>query len=123
MSFKSNRQWDFRVQDILSHAREAQQLVAPHSIESFQQNRTLVLAAERLLEIIGEAARHLPPHVTAQISGIAWEDVVGMRNIIAHDYHTISYALVFTTIQDYIPELIRAIEAALPTLRTQPSSL
>jgi uncharacterized protein with HEPN domain len=68
MSFKSNRQWDFRVQDILSHAREAQQLVA-------------------------------------------------------HDYHTISYALVFTTIQDYIPELIRAIEAALPTLRAQPSSL
>lgn len=120
MSFKSNRRWDFRLQDIVDHAREAIDLTAGHSIESFQVNRTLVLAAERLLEIIGEGARHLPPSIRDQIIGVEWEDVVGMRNIIAHDYHAVSYALVFTTIRDYIPELIRAIETALPDLHEVP---
>jgi uncharacterized protein with HEPN domain len=105
---------------MLAHAREALALTAGHTIDSFHADRKLILAAERLLEIIGEAARHVPPAITAQIPSVIWEDVIGMRNIIAHDYHSVSYALVFTTIRDYIPELVNAIEAAMPTLQEPP---
>lgn len=43
-------------------------------------------AVERQLLVIGEAARRLSESFRNGIPGVPWEAIVGLRNIIAHDY-------------------------------------
>ena len=46
------------------------------------------------LQIIGEAARHLSDEFKETHSEIQWEQIIGMRNIIVHDYFEIDAAVV-----------------------------
>jgi len=43
-------------------------------------------AIERNLQIIGEAANHLPAEVTEAHPEIAWPQICGFRNILVHQY-------------------------------------
>ncbi|MAB81618.1 DUF86 domain-containing protein [Microbacterium sp. UBA3394] len=43
-------------------------------------------AAERNLQIIGEAVVHLPAEVTGAHAEIAWPQIRGFRNILVHQY-------------------------------------
>ena len=54
------RGWVDYLRDILSHAEKAQQFVAGVEFEAFRRDDEKVLAVIRALEMIGEAARHIP---------------------------------------------------------------
>lgn len=45
---------------------------------------------ERCLEILGEAARRIPREFQEEHAHIPWANIIGTRNIIAHDYERIS---------------------------------
>jgi uncharacterized protein with HEPN domain len=40
----------------------------------------------RRIEIIGEAVKHIPVDIKANHTNIVWDHIVGMRNILIHDY-------------------------------------
>ena len=50
------------------------------------------------LSIIGEACGKLSAGIRDRHSGIAWADVVAMRNVITHDYNGIDAKLVWETL-------------------------
>jgi len=66
----------------------------------------------RNLEIIGEAAGRLPKEFTQQHTEIAWEQIVGLRHRIVHDYFGIDLKLVWQILQQDLP----AFQAQLATL-------
>lgn len=68
-------------------------------------------AVLRNVEIIGEAARHIPDDVAKRYPGIDWANARAMRNILAHGYAIVSFEIVWRTIIKDIPPL----EAALRT--------
>ena len=41
------------------------------------------------LEIIGEAARHIPPEIRQQFPKVPWKSMAGMRDKLIHDYVSI----------------------------------
>ena len=43
-------------------------------------------AVIRNLEILGEAAKHIPPQVRSRHPQIEWRKIAGMRDVIAHEY-------------------------------------
>lgn len=62
-------------------------------------------AIYRRLEIIGEAANRLPDEFRNQYPEIPWIKIVGMRNLLIHEYDSIDLDRVWETIQKDIPEL------------------
>lgn len=100
--------------DMLSAAREVQGMLHGISLEQFESELTVMRATERCIEIIGEAARRVSK--TAQLShiDIPWSDLIGQRNILAHEYGQIDYELLFKTATEDVPQLIEILERLVP---------
>ena len=62
-------------------------------------------AVYRRIEVIGEAAIRLPDEFRNQYTMIPWHQIVGMRNVLIHEYDNIDLDRVWETIQKDIPKL------------------
>lgn len=80
---------------------------------AFDDNSNLVAAAERHLEIIGEAVTKLPQTVTDLQPQIPWEDIKGMRIKLAHLYWDIKADTVWLTLENDLQPLKSAVQALL----------
>ena len=65
-------------------------------------------------EIIGEAAAQLSPDARAQVAGIPWDKIIGMRHRLVHAYFDINRAILWATVQEGLPPLIVELERHLP---------
>ncbi len=63
-------------------------------------------AIVRQIEIIGEAAAHLPEEIRLQAPGIPWENLVGMRNRLIHGYFAVDPDIVWSVVHDKLPSLL-----------------
>lgn len=72
--------------DMLDYARDVQTFVAGMDFESFAKNRKTQYAVLRALEVIGEAAKRVPLETQERFPSTPWRQIIGMRNVIAHDY-------------------------------------
>ena len=77
--------------------------------DRFDSSWLVRAAAERQLEIIGEAAGKLSPRLVAQRPDLPLAKARTMRNVIAHDYDDIDHKLVWDTIAASVPDLARAL--------------
>jgi len=76
---------------------------------------------ERMLTIIGEAAKNLSPLLRKEYPDIPWKATAGMRDKIMHHYFGVDYEAVFETIRGDLPVLKQGISAILSegeTLKT-----
>ncbi len=60
---------------------------------------------ERMLTIIGEAAKNISPELRERYPKVPWKEVAGMRDKIMHHYFGVDYEAVYETIKHDIPEL------------------
>ncbi len=65
------------------------------------------------LQIIGEAVRALSPETTSNSDEIAWAKIVGMRNILVHNYFNIDTDIVWAVIENDLEILKAKIQACL----------
>jgi uncharacterized protein with HEPN domain len=72
--------------DILESARIILQHIAGLKRDDFLTDLRAQDAVVRRFEIIGEAARHLSPEAVKALPDVPWKLVIGMRNILIHDY-------------------------------------
>jgi uncharacterized protein with HEPN domain len=70
-------------------------------------------AVIRRLELIGEAANRLTEEFRSHYPEIPWSAIVGLRNVLIHEYDTIDLDRVWETIAKNIPELERQIQKIL----------
>jgi uncharacterized protein with HEPN domain len=101
-----------RLWDMLDAARAIIQFTAGQRFELFLGDRKTRNAVERNLEIIGEAARHDSEEARNSLPGIPWTAVIGLRNVIAHEYGEILYEKVWSICTDRLPALIKELETA-----------
>lgn len=83
---------------------------------AFLRDQTLILAFERSLEIIGEAAGKLDDDFKEAHTEIPWRKVRGLRNIIAHGYWDVDYDIVWHVITEDVPRLHAQLRTLLDTL-------
>lgn len=75
--------------------------------QAFTQSELHQRAAERLLEIIGEASTALSDAFTSARPGVPWRDVGALRILLAHHYHRIDVDQVWQIAAVSVPELVR----------------
>jgi uncharacterized protein with HEPN domain len=66
--------------------------------ESFKDDNKTVDAVLRNLEVIGEAAKGIPESGRQQNSEIEWQKIIGLRNVLIHQYSGIDLEIVWDII-------------------------
>jgi uncharacterized protein with HEPN domain len=66
------------------------------------------------MELIGEAARGVSKAFRDQHAKMPWKEMIGLRNILAHEYGRIDHDKLYATAVKDIPPLIAALEALQP---------
>jgi uncharacterized protein with HEPN domain len=96
--------------DMLDAARRARRLTSGMDFAAFVADDRTNLAVERLLENIGEAASHLSIEFVAMHPTIPWKAMVGMRNVLAHQYGSVDQRLVWRSVAIDVPALVAFLE-------------
>lgn len=68
------------------------------------------------LQIIGEAVRAAAGELKSLRPDYAWEQVIGMRHILVHDYFGVDLAEVWAVVERDLPELRRVAEEIIEML-------
>ena len=95
--------------DILESARLALDYLRGVSKEAFSQNTQLQDSVIRRIEIIGEAARRVYPDTREELAELPWAEMIGMRNMMIHDYDDLDPEIIWDTVQNDLPGLITRI--------------
>jgi uncharacterized protein with HEPN domain len=101
--------------DMLAAAHDVQKIAGALTLEAFQSDIVRMRATERCLEIIGEAARRVSKEFQQSHADIPWSDIIGQRNILAHEYGQIDYELLYKTVVEDIPQLVSLLQGLLPS--------
>ncbi len=103
-----------RVEPILAEIKDAldgiSAATAGKTLADFRSDWLLRRGVERGLEIISEASRHLPLDLLSLAPEIPWTQIFGIGNILRHEYHKTSDAIVWAVVEDHLPPLTIAIE-------------
>ncbi|SDW09843.1 HepT-like ribonuclease domain-containing protein [Thiocapsa roseopersicina] len=98
---------------MLDEARYLQDKTAGLDRGSFFTDPTLQRAFVRSLEIIGEAAKHVPESLRTRHPTVPWRAMAGMRDRVIHDYLGVDYGIVWDVVENKIPELQQNLEHIL----------
>lgn len=89
--------------DMVDAADGVQACVEGVSYSQFKQDRVRVLALERSLEILGEAARRVSRPYQEAHPEIQWGRMIGQRNVIAHRYGEIDHLRLYEAAVNSLP--------------------
>jgi uncharacterized protein with HEPN domain len=106
-----------RFEDILENIVRIEEFTAGMDLQTFTEDLKTRDAAERCLERISEAARKLDALAEELCPAIRWPQVRAIGNLLRHEYDRVDIARVWLTIEDDLPLLKTAVEAALKELR------
>ena len=112
-----SRDWTFYLEDILGCASKVLSYTKGMTLDSFRGNALVFDAVVRNLEIIGEAAKHLPEETQAMMPDIEWTKAAAFRDVIAHHYFGLNVNIVWDVVQNKIPAMARSAEALLKSVR------
>jgi len=94
-----------RINHILDAILELERYTASYSEHNFFENSMLQSACIRQLEIIGEAAGRISEKIKERSATIKWKELVGLRNILIHEYFGVDLQVVWEIIKLDIPQL------------------
>lgn len=100
-----SRSDDLRIADIIEAAQQLGQIVTAGR-EVFDADWTRQRAAERLLEIIGEASNALSDGFKAEHPDVPWRHVINLRHLLAHHYHRVDMDQLWVIATGDIPLLL-----------------
>lgn len=99
---------------MLDAAQKAVAFCRGRTRADLENDEILALALLRLLEVIGEAARHVPSEFRARAPAIPWRDITDMRDRLIHAYTAVDMDIVWTTVTERLPQLVAELEKLVP---------
>ena len=104
------------LRDILDFAAMAERFVSGVDYAAFCADDEKTLAVIRTLEVIGEAARHLPASLRQRHPEIPWREIAGARDVLIHGYFGVDLEVVWKTVREDLPPLRQAVALMLAEL-------
>ncbi|MFB3881752.1 MAG: DUF86 domain-containing protein [Armatimonadota bacterium] len=106
--------------DMVEAAKTALDLTAGYDVQRYLANRTLQLAIERLVEVIGEAANRVSAAFREAHPEVPWRRIISQRHVLAHEYGEIRQGQMWLLVSDHIPKLVTQLEPLLPPPPPEP---
>ena len=94
---------------MLDMTRKAMEKTTELAREAFDRDENLRLALTHLVQVIGEAARHVSREFCDAHPEIPWTEIVGMRHKVVHDYLGVDEDIVWQVVTDDLPKLLPAL--------------
>ena len=108
---RSNREWRFYIDDMLGFCARVQTFTAGLDQAGFVADVLRFDATVRNLELIGEAATHIPESVRTSLPHIPWRMIIATRNRLVHGYLGIDNDTLWSIVETDIPALLASLEA------------
>lgn len=105
---------EVRLRHMRDAAKEALGFVAGKQRADLEDNRQLLLALTRCIEIIGEAASKVSEDAVARHPAIPWLQIRGMRNRLIHAYFDVDLDVVWDTVVHNLRPLLTALDKIIP---------
>ena len=98
---------DYRdfLDDMARYVEKGMSIVDDLDYDAFCGNEEKVLAAIRVLEVIGEAAKHVPPSVRENYPEVPWSGLARMRDKLIHGYFGVDAEVVWQSLHEDLPPL------------------
>ena len=107
------------LEDILTAMGKIQRYTEDLDRDSFEDNELVVDGVIRNLEVIGEAAGNIPESVRSRHPDVPWKKMIGLRNIVAHEYFGIDLGIVWEIATRNIKETKAVVESVLEAYRVE----
>ena len=115
----SKRLYGDYLRDILDYSEKAMRFVQGVNFDDFCDDEEKVFAVVRALEVIGEAARHIPKSMRNKYPAVPWRKVTGMRDKITHEYFGVDLDVVWQTLHEDLTPLRDMVRKMLADLATE----
>lgn len=99
--------------DILESVQAVRRYVSDMQFDVFMEDGKTQDAVIRRFEVMGEAANRLPESFREAHADIPWRKIIGMRNVLAHEYDDIAMEILWDTIANQLAPLETSIRSIL----------
>lgn len=109
----------------LIHMRECGDRIEQYvlgSRDTFMHSTLIQDAVLRNLQTLGQSAGRLSDTLRDAHPEVNWRGIIGLRNILVHDYLGISLVRIWEIVEHDLPELRRKVEALIPELEAASSN-
>lgn len=114
MSKRRNKEF---LLDIKEAGERIRSYIGEMSYKEFLQDIKTQDAVIRNIEIIEEAVKNLSKGLKEEQRDIEWKDIAGMRDKIIHFYFGVKWEIVWSVVNDKIPELLLKIETIISEMK------
>jgi uncharacterized protein with HEPN domain len=114
-----NRKVALYLRDILQNMQDAEEFIQGLSYAQFASDKKTFNAVVRCIEVIGEAAKHVPASIRSKYPTVPWKEMAGMRDKVIHFYFGVDREAVWLAVKERIPALKPVIQQILQDLETQ----
>lgn len=104
-----------RLYDILAALDTVSRFVNSTSQAEFLANEMMRYAVAHQLSVVGEAAARVSIELRNRYPALPWTRIIGLRNVLVHDYFGIDWPVVWRTITEHAPALRKQIAEVVRT--------
>lgn len=104
------RDWRVLLDDIADACDQILEYTRGLAIDDFRNDRMRIDAVVRNLEIIGEAAKNVPPDVRERTPEILWQRISGLRDVLIHAYFGVDVDIIWDIVQTKVVDLRSSVE-------------
>ena len=107
-----------QVEFIIENCLDAEALLdkIDYDYEEFIGDKRNTLSAGMLVINIGEYAGKISEYIRLENKDFPWSDIIGMRNIFAHNYLGVNFVILWNTLNNDVPEIKEFFEDILKKL-------
>lgn len=108
-----NKKPEIFLRHILESLKQIEHYTEEYEREDFWDRPEIQDAVIRRFEIIGEATKNIPEDFRKAHPEVAWQEAIGMRNVLIHEYFGVDLDIVWNTVEEILPKFKEQIEDLL----------